>query len=101
MEKPLTLVAFIRAKAGMEEELGQRLQALVAPTREEPGCIHYELHRSSEDPAQWMLYENWRSRRDLDLHFETPYLRDFLERAEGLLAEEMDLRFFSPVSPRD
>lgn len=97
MEQQLTLVAFIRAKTGMEEELGRRLQALVAPTREEPGCINYHLHRSNEEPALWMLYENWRSRRDLDLHFETPYLRDFLGSAEELLAEEMDLRFFSQV----
>lgn len=98
MKQPLTLVAFIRAKTGMEEELGQRLQALVVPTREEPGCINYNLHRSNDDPALWMLYENWRSRRDLEQHFETPYLRGFLERAEEVLGEEMDLRFFSPVS---
>lgn len=98
METQLTLVAFIRAKAGLEEELGRRLQALVEPTREEPDCINYDLHRSNEDPALWMLHENWRSRRDLDRHFETPYLRDFLGRADELLAEEMDLRFFSPVS---
>ncbi|MFC6633183.1 putative quinol monooxygenase [Microbulbifer taiwanensis] len=98
MEKVLTLVAFIRAKTGMEEELGRRLRALVAPTREEPGCIDYQLHRSNDDPALWMLYENWRSRRDLDLHFETPYLRDFLGSSKALLAEEMDSRFFSPVS---
>lgn len=98
MGKPLTLVAFIRAKAGLEEELGRRLQALVAPTREEPGCINYDLHRSNEEPALWMLHENWRSRRDLEQHFETPYLKDFLGSAEELLAEEMDLRFFSPVS---
>lgn len=98
MGKPLTLVAFIRAKAGLEEELGRRLQALVEPTRQEAGCINYDLHRSNEDPALWMLHENWRSQRALDLHFETPYLRDFLKRADELLAEEMDLRFFSPVS---
>ncbi|MCW8125841.1 putative quinol monooxygenase [Microbulbifer halophilus] len=98
MEKTLTLVAFIRAKQGLEDELGRRLQALIAPTRQEAGCINYDLHRSNDDPALWMLHENWRSQRDLDQHFETPYLKDFLDRAGELLAEEMDLRFFSPVS---
>ncbi|WP_250459291.1 putative quinol monooxygenase [Microbulbifer litoralis] len=97
MEKPLTLVAFIRARTGREEELGRRLQALVEPTRREAGCINYDLHRSGEDPALWMLYENWHSQDDLDRHFETPYLRDFLERADEVLAEGMDLRYFSPL----
>lgn len=98
MEKTLTLVAFIRAKQGLEDELGRRLQTLIAPTRQEAGCINYDLHRSNDDPALWMLHENWRAQRDLDQHFETPYLKGFLNRAGELLAEEMDLRFFSPVS---
>lgn len=95
MDKPLTLVAFIRAKPGAEEELGKRLRALVEPTHQEPGCVNYDLHRSNDDPALWMLFENWRSQRDLDLHFETPYLKDFLTRADEVLGEDMDLRYFT------
>jgi len=36
MSEPLTLIAFLRAKPGAEEELGRRLSALVEPTRREP-----------------------------------------------------------------
>ena len=98
MSTRLTLIASMKAKPGQEEELGRRLSALVAPSRQEEGCINYDLHRSNDDPAVWMLYENWRSKADLDLHFETPYLKDFLGRAEEVLAGDMDVRFFSMTS---
>ncbi|MBX9822292.1 MULTISPECIES: antibiotic biosynthesis monooxygenase [Nitrobacteraceae] len=41
-----------------------------APSRAEQGCINYDLHRSTEDPELWCVYENWRSADDLAAHFE-------------------------------
>ena len=38
MSEPLTLIAFLRAKPGAEEELGRRLSALVEPTRRARRC---------------------------------------------------------------
>ncbi len=99
MSQQLTLVAFVTAKPGKEEELGQLLGALVAPTRAEAGCINYVLHRSRENPAVWMLYENWRSDADLQMHFETPYVKAFLAKKDEVLAGEMDMRRFSMTTP--
>lgn len=98
MTQQITLVAVARAKPGQEEELGRRMSALVAPTRAEAGNINYDLHRSNDDPAVWMFYENWRSQADLDAHFETPHLKDFLATADEVLAADLDLRFFSMAS---
>lgn len=97
MSEQLTLLALLTAKAGQEDELGHRLAALIAPTRLEAGCINYDLHRSNESPAVFMLYENWRSKADLDAHFEMPYLKDFLARMDEVLAGEMDIKFFTIV----
>lgn len=95
MPSELTLVAFLRAKPGQSEELSRRLNALVEPTRAEAGCINYDLHRSNEDETVWMLYENWRSAADLDAHFETPYLKEFVARRAEVLEGDMDLRRFT------
>jgi quinol monooxygenase YgiN len=94
----LTLVAFLRAKPGQVEELGRRLQLLVEPTRAEAGCLNYDLHRSNPDADVWMLYENWKSPADLDAHFQTPYLKDFVGRIGEVLDGEMDMRYFSMTS---
>jgi quinol monooxygenase YgiN len=70
----LTLVAFVRAKKGMGDELGRRLSTLVEPARAEPGNINYDLHRSHDDSDVWVLYENWKNPSDLTAHFELPYM---------------------------
>ena len=58
----LSLVAIIRAKRGLGDELGR---PLVAAARAEPGNINYDLHRSNDDPDVWILYENWKACSDL------------------------------------
>lgn len=88
----LTLIAFIRAKKGMGDELGRRLWTLVEPARAEPGNINYDLHRSNEDPDVWVLYENWKNASDLTAHFELPYMKAFVATLPEVLEGEMDLR---------
>ena len=36
--------------------------------------MDYCLHRSEDDPNVFMLYENWRSQRDLEKHLQMPYV---------------------------
>jgi len=88
----LTLIAFIRAKKGMGDELGRRLWTLVEPARAEPGNINYDLHRSNEDPDVWVLYENWKDASDLTAHFELAYMKAFVAALPEVLEGEMDLR---------
>jgi quinol monooxygenase YgiN len=97
MTQQLTVLARIKAKAGREEEVLREIMSLIEPTRSEDGCITYDLHRAQEDPALFCLYENWRSRRDLDEHLATPYLQAFLGKAPDLLAEPVDLSFWGKI----
>ena len=87
MEKNVTVLALLRAKPGLEEEVKRELMALQGPTRSEEGCINYDLHQSKEDPSRFMFYENWKSQEDLDKHLQMPYLTAFREKAGDLLAE--------------
>ena len=98
MTTKLTVLAIARAKPGKEAELGKQLLALVEPSRDEEGCISYDIHQSNEDPAIWMAYENWRSDEDLALHFETPYLRAFGALGDELLAEPVSIQKFTVKS---
>ena len=88
----LTLIAFIRAKKGMGDELGRRLWTLVEPARAEPGNINYDLHRSNDDPDVWVLYEKWKEASDLNGHFSLPYMKEFLAALPEVLEGQMDLR---------
>ena len=93
-----TNLAFLRAQSGQSDMLGNALLALVAPSRSEPGCISYDVHRSNDDPDLWMVYENWQSTADLQAHFALPHMRDFVGMVPALVAGDLDLRAFTRLS---
>jgi quinol monooxygenase YgiN len=92
MSKQITVIARLKAKPGAEERLEELLKSLIEPTRAEAGCINYDLHRDLEDSSTFYFYENWRSREDLDAHFQTPHLERALGIAPEVLAEPLDLK---------
>lgn len=88
--KPLTVVAKLTAQPGKEAELLPMLQALVAPTRAEAGCINYELHRSHEQPGTFLFTESWATKELWEAHMKSSHLVEFGEK-QGALTESWDL----------
>lgn len=86
----LTVVARIVAKKDCIESLKQELIRLVAPTRQETGCLEYRLHQDDENPAAFLFYENWANAESLELHLNTPRFKAYLA-ATGDLVEEKTL----------
>jgi quinol monooxygenase YgiN len=97
----VTNLAFVRARTGRSEELGERLRRLVEPSRREPGCLRFDLHRADDDPDLWMVYETWRSARDRQQHYASAHLRGFLAEAPFLVEGPLDMRGFTPSLPLD
>jgi quinol monooxygenase YgiN len=95
----VTVVVKIRAKPGSEGEVRSRLAALLAPTRAEEGCLNFDMHESPEDASLFLFHENWRSQGDLDRHFQTPYITSWVQDANSLLAEPMELSLWRAVEP--
>ena len=82
---PFVVIARFRAKSGMEDRLEAVLQALVAPTRIEKGCLHYELVQRQDDPCQFTFYEKWEDEASLMAHAQAPHLvKARAERADLL-----------------
>src|SRR5258708_37654559 len=92
------VAAFLRGRAGKEEELAGRLQALALASRSDPGVITYDLHHSTEDPALWSLYERYESQEHLNRHRENAVLRSFLADAATLVDGKVDIRSFRMVA---
>jgi|SRR6266568_8561366 quinol monooxygenase YgiN len=87
----VTVVVRLRAKPGMETRVRQELASLLAPTRQERGCINFDMHESPQEHAVFLFHENWECEEDLNRHFETPHIKRWIKEAETLLAEPMEL----------
>jgi len=85
--KTLTVIALIKSRPGKEAAVREALLALIPITRQEPGCINYDLHVSTENPGHFLFHENWTSKQYLDDHLARPHLTALAARADELFAE--------------
>ena len=74
----INVVAVITAKPGSEDVVREALKGLVEPTRDEAGCIVYELSESDVAPGTFITVEEWDGQSDLDAHMQTPHIQSAL-----------------------
>ena len=94
----VTVVALLRAKKEQIDALRDELKGLIETTRAEPGCINYDLHESPDSPGLFMFHENWTSKQHLEDHLARPHLKAFLEKADALLAEPVQITLWKKVA---
>jgi quinol monooxygenase YgiN len=92
----VTLVVQLRPRDGQEMLLEAELRALVGPTRKEDGCLTYDLHRSAEGPAAYLLHEIWARREAHSKHTNTAHFLRWNARKDALLASR-DVTYWKQV----
>lgn len=83
----IQIMARITARPGNESELLAVLQDLVLPSREEAGCVSYELFQNEDEPSEFVTVEQWRDHLAADNHLATPHVQRAIALAATLLAE--------------
>jgi quinol monooxygenase YgiN len=71
----IILTAMVKAKPGQEAAVKDVLLSLVEPTRQEPGCLCYNLHQAKSDSSMFLFYEQWASKESIDAHGRTPHMK--------------------------
>jgi len=74
-----------------------------------PGCTLIAFLKGKPEKREELLsvlrgfadYENWRTRNDLEEHFEMPYLKSFFDRRMDLLEKEIDMQYMTMDSAYD
>jgi len=84
----VTVVAKVVAKTESVEIVRLELLGLIAPTRNEEGCIEYRLHRDNRDPAVFIFYETWESEACLATHMESAHFMSYVRAIDGMLEEK-------------
>jgi len=98
-DNKVSVIAQAKPRTGMEESLRKKLLSLVEPTRAETGCITYDLYQACDDTKIFMFYECWKSKDDLEIHLQKPYIKSFMETADELLAEPVTVSLWEKISP--
>jgi len=85
----VTVVAKVVAKKESVAAVRIELLRLIAPTRNEDGCIEYRLHQDHDDPAVFIFYENWENEAALARHMESDHFKDYVIAVNGMLEEKV------------
>ena len=83
----IILMARLKVKPEAVEEIKNAALAIVADSRNEAGCINYDVHQSIEDETLFFWHETWANKAALDEHFATTFFGEFFKTVEEIAAE--------------
>ncbi len=96
----LVLSASFTAKPDATPALLELTEKLMPLSRAEPGCLRYDFLQAPHAPNQFVFFELWKSRADLDAHFEKPYFKNFAEKLPFLIEGEADISTYDTPGPK-
>jgi quinol monooxygenase YgiN len=94
----LVVLATLEAKNGKRKELLDILVSLVEPARKEEGNISYTLCASTDNPNEFLLYEDWINKEYFDKHYESPKSYRDREAVSGLLVRPLQIKTYVSVN---
>jgi quinol monooxygenase YgiN len=96
------VVATLTIKPETRAELIAAAQTCIGITRKEKGCILYDLHESTTDPARFVFVEQWETMEDLMAHGGNEHMKPWRKvvkecasaptRIEIITPEKVDVR---------
>ena len=90
----LRVVARIKARSETVSEVRELLSSLVEPTRQESGCITYELLQNREDPTDFTFVEEWESEEALASHAVSDHLKAIRAKLKSVAEGPPDIRTY-------
>ncbi len=81
----LVVVAVMKAKAGMEQELEKALREIIPKVQAERGTLAYTLHRAKKEQGKFLFYEKYQDKEALKEHSSTSYFAELFGKIGPLL----------------
>ena len=87
--------AGLRVKDGAIEAFKELAAPVIEATRQEPGCIKYDLPQDSADPQTFYFFEEYADENAYKAHREMSYMPAMREGREKLLDKYLGIRVFA------
>jgi quinol monooxygenase YgiN len=88
------------AHPGHEEEVAEIFRKLQAASREEPGCLMYIVHRHSNDPSAFFIYEQYRDEAALQAHRDSSHFQEYAVKALKDVGYREQGDLYTPLSEK-
>ena len=81
----MKVILRVLANPGKIDELRSILLELAAQSRNENGCLNYEVLQNTADPCDFTLVEEWTTEAALDAHLKTKHVQESFAKGIPLL----------------
>ena len=71
------------------------MRELISCTKEEDGCIAYDLYEAKDGSGEIVLVEVWESQEALDAHMQTEHFLRLVPGTEAFLASPPNIKIFN------
>lgn len=82
---PIIITAILKPKGGFREKLLSELKRVQLASREEAGCIMYNLHQSVED-CTFVLYEVWEDNEAVASHIQSSHYQEYRDNIADIVS---------------
>jgi quinol monooxygenase YgiN len=83
--EPIIITAILKPKEGFQEQLLSELKKVQAASREEAGCIKYNLHQSVGDYT-FVLYEVWKDNEAVEHHIQSSHYKEYRDNISDIVS---------------
>lgn len=91
------ITARVRLQSGKSEEFIDAVRSMKPKVMQDPGAIEYSLHRSLDDPNEFIFYEQYESEAAFAYHLSTGHLKALAETIEPLFEVPGDIGKWTEV----
>ena len=95
----IVLIAKYHVKPGHGDAVEAALRRM-APLvlAQEPGCTQYRVHRSTENPDLFLLYEEYIDQAAIEAHRRMPQFQEIIEGTIVPLLDKREREFYDVVA---
>lgn len=93
----VTCIAEIKAKTGKRAELLEKLLELFPLSKQEQGCLRYELHQNLENENIFTFVDKFANQAAFDFHCEADYVKIYFDEIIPALTEYVKIELYKEI----
>ena len=95
--KPFAMGILIKVKEGKEAAFEEEFSKAIKPSRQEKGCLRYDLNKNPQQAGHYVVYERWQDLPALQAHLKSKHFLALEKQLADVLAEAPDIHVLVPV----
>lgn len=87
----ITIIVNLKVKEDKKADFIKIMKELVENSREEEGCVSYDLYESNADSNSSVLVEHWMSQEAIDSHNKTNHFTSMIPKLKEIASIDINI----------